>query len=133
MHIPWKTPTANEDSAGTIEGKMQVMLAHEARRFREGLPAGGTGSPSGARTALSDSCPASWATPKASPQDMRTRRTTPTVADGKHGEHLSAQAHELTGTQDPKTKLTLNPAFVAWLMGWPRDSAVLTLPWGKRT
>ena len=28
----WPTPSANEDAAGTVNGKMQNMLTHEAKR-----------------------------------------------------------------------------------------------------
>jgi DNA (cytosine-5)-methyltransferase 1 len=42
----WPTPTASEDAAGTIDGNMQQMLTHAAKRSDpDGTAAGGQLNP----------------------------------------------------------------------------------------
>ena len=120
----WLTARANEDAAGRPGANMQVMLSHQARLFQAGPPAGPTPLPSGAPTASPGSCPAPWGTPRAADGMNRSL-----VAGREDRARVEDQAANFA---PPKGKLTLNPAFVAWLMGWPRNSALLTLPWGKR-
>ena len=35
----WRPPTASEDAAGTVNGNMQQMLTHQAKRVASSLPA----------------------------------------------------------------------------------------------
>jgi len=43
--LQWKTPTANEDAAGTVDGQMQQMLTHQAKRFLPSHPGPATSTP----------------------------------------------------------------------------------------
>jgi hypothetical protein len=63
-----------------------------------------------------------WATPVASMRANRTNKITPSVEDGKHGKHLSAQAvtfgrPDLETVTDGKHGMALSPLFVEAMMG----------------
>lgn len=42
----WMTPSANEDAAGTVDGNMQQMLTHQAKRFHPAPETPPPGQPS---------------------------------------------------------------------------------------
>jgi hypothetical protein len=121
----WPPPTANEDAAGTPDGKMQWMLTQAAK--------------SGCATRAEYQ---SWATPTASAGGPEP--------DGKTGRKLATQVHSFpspgttgmsngSGNCEKSNKLheagvitdderksmragnggQLNPDWVEWLMGWP--------------
>lgn len=61
-----------------------------------------------------------WSTARASPNENRTTRATPSQMDGKHGQYLAVQASN--GSSEPTEKRgSLNPEFVCWLMGYPSE------------
>jgi hypothetical protein len=128
----WPTPTANEDAAGTPDGKMQWMLTQAAksgcatRKEYQSWPTPnasdykGSGTEGPLRDRLdyatergatkSNTYPKNWATPQA--RDHRTggadRWDNP-----ERSRNLNDQAATLgNGGQ-------LNPDWVEWLMGWP--------------
>lgn len=99
----WMTPSANEDAAGTVDGKMQKMLTHQAKE---------------------------WATPRGSDwngasmervnnpekrfqlreQDLFAEPSHPDLEMPPHGNESSESA--------PTSRRQLNPRFVEWLQGW---------------
>lgn len=63
---------------------------------------------------------ATWSTPRASPNENRTTKATPSQIAGKHGQYLAVQAIISNGSSEPTEKPgALNPEFVCWLMGYP--------------
>ncbi|WP_338634625.1 hypothetical protein [Afipia carboxidovorans] len=63
---------------------------------------------------------AMWSTPRASPNENRTTKATPSQMAGKHGQYLAVQAILSNGSSAPTEKPgALNPEFVCWLMGYP--------------
>ena len=98
------TPSANEDAAGTVDGKMQRMLTHQAKewptpasdsfRSRGGERKDEMGLDQQARTFWATVYPYSHQAPE-----------TPT-----HGSESSQST--------PTSRRQLNPRFVEWLMGW---------------
>jgi hypothetical protein len=63
---------------------------------------------------------AMWSTPRASPNENRTTKATPSQMAGKHGQYLAVQAILSNGSSVPTEKPgALNPEFVCWLMGYP--------------
>lgn len=131
----WLTPSANEDAAGTIHGKMQRMLTHECKGHAElwGTPreaehkgCGPTGGKSHLHRlereyldAQAQSHAELWASPMAS--DFKDKRC------DEWTKNLSNEAVEFSPTGQPPTSNAeptalrgqLNPDFVCWLMGYP--------------
>ena len=92
----WPTPTANEDAAGTPEGKMQWMLTQAAK--------------SGCKTRKEYQESKQWPTPCAG--DYRS----PNLNPCRNGQKIEpASGHALPA----KVGGQLNPTWVEWLMGWP--------------
>jgi len=99
----WPTPTANEDAAGTPDGKMQWMLTQSAKSgctTRKEYKDGGTKTRQ------------TWPTPGAM-DGMRQGKANAPNQDGR----LECQiAYRESATTN---KGQLNPSWVEWLMGWP--------------
>lgn len=100
----WPTPTASLADKGvrSIAGAIK-----EAARK--------SGPDLAAQTAA-----ALWATPRASPNENRTTKLTPSQIAGRHGAYLAVQAIGSSDTTE-KPAGSLNPAFVCWLMGYPQE------------
>ena len=65
---------------------------------------------------------ATWSTPRASPNENRTTKATPSQMEGKHGQYLAVQAITSNGSSERTEKPgALNPEFVCWLMGYPPE------------
>lgn len=63
-----------------------------------------------------------WATARASPNENRTTKATPSQMAGKHGAYLAVQAIISNGPSEQTEKPgALNPEFVCWLMGYPPE------------
>lgn len=77
--------------------------------------------PSGEKAHLGlDQAARMWPTPRASPNENRSMKRAPSVAEGKHGEVLAEEACEAErdqGTYIPGMKL--NSAWVSRMMGYP--------------
>lgn len=99
----WLTPSASEDAAGTVNGKMQRMLTHQAKAAMWATPA--AQEPGGTAAAALE----------------RKRRA---LANGSQiGISLTALSFQVQ-TQNGQLDRTekpgqLNPEFVCWLMGYP--------------
>ena len=102
----WLTPSANEDAAGTVNGKMQRMLTHDAKSHAE-----------------------LWTTPTVRDSNSVakcTRGAGSAAAGNGLIQPLTVQADAFH--PGPETSLNaeptesrgqLNPDFVCWLMGYP--------------
>jgi hypothetical protein len=128
----WPTPTANEDAAGTPDGKMQWMLTQAAksgcatRKEYQSWPTPnasdykGSGTEGPLRDRLdyatergatkSNTYPKNWATPQA--RDHRTGG-----ADRWENPERSRNFNDQAATLGNGGQL--NPDWVEWLMGWP--------------
>jgi hypothetical protein len=98
----WSTPTANEDAAGTPDGKMQWMLTQAAK--------------SGCATRKEYQ---QWQTPTAM-EGADCGSKWEALAKLDKGGRIQRQ---MATRQTPETQTTeraqLNPDWVEWLMGWP--------------
>jgi hypothetical protein len=133
----WLTPSANEDAAGTVDGKMQRMLTHQAKESSDlwSTPRasdGEKGGPNQSFGAGGTPLPAQtvqWATPCArdhmpahSPEYIAAKK-----AEGHGMKILTDQADSFLqahptyqdGQVSSHPRRSLNPLFVEWLMGWP--------------
>lgn len=131
----WLTPSANEDAAGTVYGKMQQMLTHQAKRFSDEADQlwstprasdGEKGGPNQSFGAGGQPLPAQtaqWMTPRSNEvgqyQYSRGDKTKP--VETLTGQALSHQGPETQkdGEKSSPERRSLNPLFVEWLMGWP--------------
>lgn len=76
-----------------------------------------------------------WATPRASPNENRTTKITPSQEAGKHGMYLAVQAIGTTqnsASAQTEKRGALNPEFVFWLQGFPTAWVVCALLSAKR-
>ena len=101
----WPTPTANEDAAGTPDGKMQWMLTHAGKSgctTRQEYLDGGTN------------------THKKLPTPRATDGKASVTATQNQGKVDQGKAN-LKGVEEEKKMVCgqLNPEWVEWLMGWP--------------
>ena len=103
----WLTPAASSDAAGTIDGKMQRMLTHQAKAFpvqESAWPTPGandhkgTSQPGQRRGQLDE------AAEQLFPRSLRD------LAPSTRGDESS--------TSTPTSRRQLNPRFAEWLMGW---------------
>jgi DNA (cytosine-5)-methyltransferase 1 len=85
----WLTPSANEDAAGSIDGKMQKMLTHQAKET-------------------------AWATPIARDWKDGANPSEAVETNCSLGRQAPRSMKNGNGSS-----LTLNPLFVEWLMNWP--------------
>jgi hypothetical protein len=99
--MSWLTPSANEDAAGTVNGKMQTMLSHQVQGRFNGQPCPATGQADLASRSTDGSRRELWGTP-------RSQMGGNTTDTGKS--RLEEQA--LAGGK-------LNPHWVYCLMGYP--------------
>jgi hypothetical protein len=100
-HAMWQTPVA-DDAVDRAKGKVNSR-----------------GDPKLSGQAIQSS---TWSTPRASPNENRTTKATPSQMEGKHGQYLAVQAITSNGSSVPTGKPgALNPEFVCWLMGYPTE------------
>jgi DNA (cytosine-5)-methyltransferase 1 len=89
VQTSWLTPSASEDAAGSIDGKMQKMLTHQAKET-------------------------TWATPIA--RDWRDGAAT---SENVPTNSILGRQAPRSMKNGKGSSLTLNPLFVEWLMNWP--------------
>jgi hypothetical protein len=140
LAVMWLTPSANEDAAGTPEGKMQRMLTQQAKEVspelwstprasdgEKGGPNqafGAGGEPLAAQTVNWPSVTVadSRASPSLTAGGAATREGyTPgmTLTDAIRIYSLPDLATYPVGEIPSRDRRSLNPLFVEWLMGWP--------------
>lgn len=125
----WLTPSANEDAAGTVDGKMQRMLTHQAKETSDlwSTPRSSDGEKGGPNQAFGaggiplPAQTAQWPTPTSlsfgdshQPGNSRSYNETMRLAS-----FLQAQEKSQVGASSSNERRSLNPLFVEWLMGWP--------------
>ena len=122
----WPSPGASDHKGSSQPGQRRRQLSEVAEQSRP------------------------WATPRASPNENRTTKPTPSQLEGKHGDYLAAQAIVFTHpdattstpggpsspgdptSPPPSPPMRLNPRFSEWIMGWipgwthPRSSIART-------
>lgn len=133
----WLTPSANEDAAGTVDGKMQQMLTQQAKRVSDGWSTprasdaehGGPNQRDSSGNLALPSQAAQWMTPRSHEvgqyQYSRGDKTKP--VETLTGQALSHQGPETPrdGEKSSPERRSLNPLFVEWLMGWPAGWTLL--------
>ena len=114
----WRTPTTQDIRHGTLEPSMQKAnpfkpcLAHQVMKSHLG-PQGQKKETDGIASSKDGrNSPRLWMTPDASTTSSTSKCTGKRPEDSTH---LSAQVRIVTH------HLRLNPSFVEWLMGFPRD------------
>ena len=122
----WPTPTANEDAAGTPDGKMQWMLTQAVksgcttRKRYEQMKAGSAEVAD--KTFLMDAFIISESGNAKTAENGPIRSTTnsKTVANTAEDQGFaSPQARDLGPIPTDQIGGQLNPMWVEWLMGWP--------------
>lgn len=106
----WPTPTAS--------------LADKGVRSTEGAIREAARSHGPDLAAVSQAAMALYPTPRASANENRTTKIPPSQLDGRHGLYLSSVAIGMEPAGSSATTENsgaLNPAFVCWLMGFPRE------------
>jgi len=122
----WPTPTANEDAAGTPDGKMQWMLTQAVksgcttRKRYEQMKVGSAEVAD--KTFLMDAFTISESGNAKTAENGPIRSTTnlKTVANTAEDQGFaSPQARDLRPIPTDQIGGQLNPNWVEWLMGWP--------------
>ncbi len=139
----WPTPLAHDSTKGKTQAQVEAMRRRTGAGVRNlNEVAENTAWPT-PRASIPGSRPnkrggkvlseeAKWATPRAGWIQNRMTGIPPSEAAGKHGLSLAGQAcdHQRQTTQTPGSgsqpttrtrSLRLNPVFVEWLMGFPRN------------
>lgn len=114
----WLTPTANEDHAGTTEGKMQWMLAHQTQEYMENqdLLQHQTTQLGEISSDIEKTSLQPWQT------TGNTTWKTPLASDGEGGTKDMKKYSTRTKLGDQVgSRKRLNPKFVEWLMGWEEN------------
>lgn len=139
----WKTPTANEDAAGTVDGKMQQMLTQQAKRASEWLTPTVQDSNKATKKLRADHQDnltaqvanlEQWGTPSSREWKGAYTEEALTRKDGKSRmgllgnqavySHLGPESESDGGPSSesaPSSRRQLNPLFVEWLMGLPEN------------
>lgn len=131
----WLAPSANEDAAGTVNGKMQQMLTQQAKRMSSQWTTpsasdgerGGTLTEAMSGTSLAQQVNTIWPTPRVTtnggngngaraldPANCRLEDTAAAFRSSPQG-----QTNQNDGSMCSEDRRSLNPLFVEWLMGWP--------------
>ncbi len=131
----WLTPSANEDAAGTVNGRMQQMLTQQAKRLSSQWTTpsasdgerGGTLTEAMSGTSLAQQVNSIWPTPRVTtnggngngaraldPTNCRLEDTAAAFRSSPQG-----QTNQNDGSMCSEDRRSLNPLFVEWLMGWP--------------
>jgi len=127
----WFTPSASEDAAGTVDGKMQQMLTHQAKHFHpshqgpETPPHGDESSsstPSLRRPSL-DGMSSRTRSEVEALFRLSTRERTVVLGGWKNKKLWREREGVLTTEKSrsftrPAFRRQLNPNFVEWLMNW---------------
>ena len=138
----WPTPQAHDSTKGKTQAQVQAMRERTGAGVRNLNETAETTWPT-PRASIPGSRPnkrggkvlseeAKWATPRAGWNQNRMTQVPPSEAAGNHGLSLAGQAcdHQRQTTQTPGSgsqpttrtrSLRLNPVFVEWLMGFPRN------------
>jgi hypothetical protein len=139
--INWLTPSASEDAAGTVNGKMQRMLTQQAKEWStpraSDAEKGGPNQSFGAGGIPLPAQAAQWATPtsvhRKSEKAMRPfalggSSSPPGIEQQAEGLVCSLQAQPTAtdGEKSSPDRRSLNPLFVEWLMGWPPGWTLLS-------
>lgn len=114
MAHSWATPKASDGEGGRTTKTEGGGNAHLPIQARESAP---------------------WSTPRASGNENRTTKITPSQAAGKHGMYLAVQAIGTTpnsGSAQTEKRGALSPEFVFWLQGFPTAWVVCALLSAKR-
>jgi len=131
--LGWLTPSANEDAAGTVDGKMQRMLTHQAKEASDQWATPRVSSERTSSIALErpDSVSSLSIAQQAEIVMGEVPREIYLVSEktqrrlGFDPSSLPAQPIETDGEVSSKEPRSLNPLFVEWLMGWPRGWTLL--------
>lgn len=127
----WATPKASDGEGGRTTKTEGGGNAHLPIQARESASWPTPTSRDGKDGSFTPNVPLNgllgrmvWATPRASPNENRTTKITPSQEAGKHGMYLAVQAIGTTqnsGSAPTEKRGALSPEFVFWLMGWSEE------------